>query len=42
MISNAITAGELGGSIDQSKNIADAIMEVKKNQGGILKKLRCP
>jgi protein-export membrane protein SecD/preprotein translocase SecF subunit len=37
MISNAITSGSLGGSLDQSKNIADAIMEVKKNQGGILK-----
>lgn len=37
LFSTAITSGELGGSIDQCKNIADSIMEVKKNNNGIIK-----
>ncbi|MCX7831145.1 MAG: protein translocase subunit SecF, partial [Acidobacteria bacterium] len=36
LLSQAITSGEIGGSLDQCKNIADSIMEVKKNNKGIL------
>ncbi|MFB3850980.1 MAG: protein translocase subunit SecD [Acidobacteriota bacterium] len=37
LLSQAITSGELGGSLDQCRNIADSIMEVKKNNKGIIK-----
>lgn len=37
LLSNAITSGELGGSLDQCRNIADSIMEIKKKNEGIIK-----
>ncbi len=39
MFNAAITSGKLGGSLDQCKSIADSIMEVKKNHGGIITSL---
>lgn len=39
ILSAAITSGELGGSLDQCRNIADSILEVKKNNKGIIKDL---
>jgi len=39
LFNSAITSGKLGGSLDQCKNIADSIMEVKKNSGGIISSL---
>ncbi|HNQ79026.1 MAG TPA: protein translocase subunit SecD [Acidobacteriota bacterium] len=36
LFTRAITEGRLGGSLDQCKAIADSVMEVKKNSGGIL------